>query len=198
MGRPRVHGERTAAELIDAAERIVESGGLDALSVRGVAHEVGTTTRAVYSLFSSKDGLVIALGTRAFELLGAAAANLTLSDDPSQDLLAAGLMFQQFAREHPALFRIGVQRIDVPPELGREFAATSKRALDELRRLIGRLHETGDLGERSIEDATLEFHALCEGLAAVDARCLATGRSPGCLWEDALSSLIRGWRPGNA
>jgi AcrR family transcriptional regulator len=198
MGRPRVHNERTVAELVDAAERIVESEGLDALSVRRVAREAGTTTRAVYSLFSSKEGLVVALGTRAFELLGSAAASLPLSDDPRQDLVLAGLTFRGFAREHPALFRIGVQRIDVPPELGREFAATSSRAFDELRTLVGRLRETGDLGERSVEDATLEFHALCEGLAAVDARCLAAGLVTGGIWEDAVSSLIRGWSSGKA
>ena len=53
MGRPREHDAGTAAALLDAAERIVESEGLAALSVRRVADEVGTTTRAVYSLFGS-------------------------------------------------------------------------------------------------------------------------------------------------
>ena len=66
MGRPREHDERTAERLLDAAERIVEAKGLDSLSVRVVAHATGTTTRAVYSLFGSKDGLVVALGKRAF------------------------------------------------------------------------------------------------------------------------------------
>ena len=76
MGRPREHDESTAAALLDAAERAVEVEGLAALSVRGVAHDVGTTTRAVYSLFGSKDGLVVALGARAFDLLGAAVGAL--------------------------------------------------------------------------------------------------------------------------
>jgi AcrR family transcriptional regulator len=196
MGRPRVHDERTAAKLIDAAERIVEAEGLDTLSVRRVARETGTSTRAVYSLFSSKDGLVIALGTRAFEFLGSAAAALPRSDDPQRDLVSAGLMFRSFAREHPALFRIGVQRIDVPPELGREFAAAANSALNELRALVGRLCETGGLGGRPVERATLQFHALCEGLAAVDARCLAVGLVTDGIWEDAISSLIRGWGTG--
>jgi AcrR family transcriptional regulator len=198
MARPRVHGERTARDLVDAAERIVEAEGLEALSVRRLACEVGTTTRAVYSLFSSKEGLVVALGTRAFDLLGSAAASLPLSNDPGRDLVLAGLTFRRFAREHPALFRIGVQRVDVAPELSREFAATRIRALDALHALVGRLRETGGLGERSVEDATLEFHALCEGLAAVDARCLAAGLVIDRLWEDAISSLIRGWSASTA
>src|SRR3954454_22132444 len=115
MGRPREHDERTAAALLAAAERTVQEGGSDVLSVRGVATEVGTTTRAVYSVFGSKDGLIAALGARAFELLQEGLEALTRTDDPGADLVAAGLMFRRFMRDHPALFSIGVQR-NVPAE----------------------------------------------------------------------------------
>ena len=74
MGRPREHDQATATALLDMAERAVEADGLAALSVRAVAADTGTTTRAVYSLFGSKDGLVVALGVRAYELLDAAVA----------------------------------------------------------------------------------------------------------------------------
>jgi AcrR family transcriptional regulator len=105
VGRPRRHAERTARALLDAAERIVESEGLKALSVRRVADEAGTTTRAVYSLFGSKQGLVIALGKRAFELLGTAIAALPTTPDPAADLVEAGVaVFRRFAVEHPSLF----------------------------------------------------------------------------------------------
>ena len=120
MGRPKEHDEQTAAALLDAAERIAEQDGLAALSVRRVANEVGTTTRAVYSLFGAKEGLVAALGARAFDLLGATVAALPTTGDPAADLVRAGLVFRRFTREHPALFRIGVQHIDVPPESGRD------------------------------------------------------------------------------
>ena len=70
MGRPREHDERTRAALLAAAERIVAEGGPAALSVRAVADAAGTTTRAVYSLFGSKDGLLVeALARDAFEFL---------------------------------------------------------------------------------------------------------------------------------
>src|SRR5215212_10855269 len=97
MGRPKEHDEQTAAALLDAAERIAERDGLTALSVRRVANEVGTTTRAVYSLFGAKEGLVAALGARAFDLLGASVAALPTTDDPAADLVRAGLVFRGFA-----------------------------------------------------------------------------------------------------
>jgi AcrR family transcriptional regulator len=46
-----------------------EVGGPDAVSIRAVAGEVGTTTRAVYSLYGSKQSLMDALAARAFDLL---------------------------------------------------------------------------------------------------------------------------------
>ena len=68
MGRPREHDEHTAEALLTAAEPIIEARGLGALSLRELAEEAGTTTRVVYSLFGSKEGLLSGLGARAFEL----------------------------------------------------------------------------------------------------------------------------------
>jgi AcrR family transcriptional regulator len=69
VGRPREHDERTAAALLAAGERAITDGGLEALSVRGVATEAATTTRAVYSLFGSREGLIAALGAHAYDVL---------------------------------------------------------------------------------------------------------------------------------
>src|SRR6478752_6240769 len=89
MGRPRRHDAATAEALLDAAERIVAADGPDALSMRRVAEEAGTTTRAVYSLFESKEGLLVALGNRAFEMLGSWINAYPRTDDPAADVVNA-------------------------------------------------------------------------------------------------------------
>jgi len=193
MGRPKEHDEHTAVALLDAAERIAERDGVAALSVRRVANEVGTTTRAFYSLFGAKEGLVAELGTRAFDLLTEEIAALPPTGDPRADLLRAGLAFRRFAREHPALYRIGVQRIDVPPESGRAFVGAADRALAELRGLVVRLSDADLLGHRPMEIAVWEFRALCEGLATNETRCPLFDVDADRLWSDALCALIRGW-----
>jgi AcrR family transcriptional regulator len=198
MGRPKEHDEQTAEALLAAAERLAERDGVAALSVRRVASDVGTTTRAVYSLFGAKEGLVAALGVRAFDLLGERVAALPQTSDPTADLVRAGLAFRRFARERPALYRIGVQRTDVPPAAGRAFAGAAYRALDVLRARVARLGEAGRLGDRPLEAAVWEFHALCEGLALLEARCLVQGAAADRLWPDALSALIRGWDGGDS
>jgi AcrR family transcriptional regulator len=194
MGRPKEHNERTALALLDAAERIVEEGGLAAVSVRHVADAVGTTTRAVYSLFGSKDGLIVALGARAFSLLGAAIEALPTTADPARDLVEAGvLVFRPFALGHPALFRIGVQQVAVSSEQAGQFRRAQEDALAGLRDRIAPLAAAGRLRERGIPDAIAEFHALCEGLAALELRLAIPGDDAERIWRDGLAALVAGW-----
>ena len=93
MGRPREHDEHTREALLAAAERIVAEGGPAALSVRAVADAADTTTRAVYSLFGSKDGLLVqALARDAFVFLYDEIDALEVTEDPVSDLLDVGLI----------------------------------------------------------------------------------------------------------
>src|SRR5690348_5731399 len=103
MGRRRQHDESTATSLLDTAERTIARDGADAISLRALAHDAGTTTRAVYSLFGSKDALLGALGIRAFDLLGQEIRALPTTERPADDLVEAALVFRRFATEHPAL-----------------------------------------------------------------------------------------------
>ncbi len=194
MGRPREYDARTAAALLDVAERLVAEGGLEALSVRRVASAIGATIRAVYSLFGSKDGLVIALGTRAFTLLSDGLDALPTTDDPAGDVVEAGVVvFRRFTRSHPALFTIGFLQAGVPAEIARAFRIAQGDALARLHARIGRLKHTGQLGTRSESQAALEFHALCEGLAALEDRGILRAEDAEHWWRDALRALVAGW-----
>jgi AcrR family transcriptional regulator len=194
MGRPREHDERTAAALLAAAERTVAEGGPEALSVRGVAGEVGTTTRAVYSLFGSKDGLIAALGVQAFDFLRDGLGALRQTDDPAADLVETGLVFRRLAIERPALYSIGVERDlpNLPP--WQPVCAAADAAFDLLLQHVARLGHAGLLGDQSVREATLQFDALCEGLATLERRGTRTTPFDGeRLWRAGLGALIAGF-----
>lgn len=194
MGRRAIHNEETARALLDAAERLVESDGLSALTVRRVADASGVSTRAVYSTFGSKEVLVGQLGRRAFALLGSMVAALPVTADPVVDLVAAGCMgFRRFAVTHPALFAVGVQQTAVPHDARQMFYAHAEHALAALHQRIQALQSTGGLGGRSLSDATWEFHAACEGLAAVEIRYRLPAVDAERIWNDALHSIVTGW-----
>lgn len=86
MGRPREHDENTARALLAAAEQLLQQRGTAALSLREVAAGAGTSTRAVYSLFGSKEALVGALGAHAMGLLHEGVDAIPVTDDPRRDL----------------------------------------------------------------------------------------------------------------
>ena len=192
MGRPREHGDEIKAALLAAAERTVEEHGVEALSVRGVATEVGTTTRAVYSVFGSKEGLLAALGAHAFDLLREGVEEIPRTEDPRGDLIAAGMMFRRFATEHPSLFALGIQR-QLPTGAWRHTSAAAQVALQALKVLVARLEDRQLLGDRTVSDATVEFHALCEGLAAVELRGFAPTSDAERLWRQGLTALVEGF-----
>jgi AcrR family transcriptional regulator len=69
MGRPKEHGVQTRTALLTSAAAIMHQEGRGAVTVRRVADEVGTTTRAVYSLFGDKEGLLRELSVDVAETM---------------------------------------------------------------------------------------------------------------------------------
>ena len=199
MGRPREHDEETRAALRGAAERIVARDGYGALSVRAVADEAGTTTRAVYSVFGSKDGLVDALAQTAFEFLSNEIAALPETDDPGADLVGLGVQaFRRLALEHPALYRIAFQRVAPGFRAGRDLTRARQRAFDDFEHRMRRVEDAGLLGCTSVREAMVAFEAMMEGLANAELRGATLPILPRgdeeAAWRRALTTVIRGYR----
>jgi hypothetical protein len=55
------------------------------------------------------------------------------------------------------------------------------------------LQERDLLGQRTVRDATFQFHSLCEGLAAVELRETFPPGDGERIWRDALTALIAGF-----
>lgn len=199
MGRPKEHSEETRAALRAAAERLVAAGGPAALSVRAVAREAGTTTRAVYSLFGSKDGLLVdALAQGAFEFLFDTIDQLVETDDPASDLIDVGVhAFRRLVLERPAAFRVAFQRVVPDLRPGPELTAARERAWNQLLAKLQRLEETGLLGGKSIHEATVEFNAMMEGLGNAELRGAVFRNLPEGdeerAWHNALATVITGF-----
>jgi AcrR family transcriptional regulator len=198
MGRPKTHDQQVADALVDAAEQLADSGGVGAVSVRAVAEHSGTTTRAVYSLFGSKGGLVAALGTRMFELLGDGVAALPMTDDPATDLVEAGCgVFRRLSLMRPALFEIGVRHAAVDDAVAGEFVPAAQEAWRSLEARFQRLQDAGLLPDRTVVVAARQFDAMCEGLAAIERRGAMSPETAEDAWRDALRTVLDGMaRPG--
>jgi AcrR family transcriptional regulator len=194
VGRRREHGDTTRQALLDAAETLIADGGPEALSVRAVADAVGTTTRAVYSLFGSKDGLLAALAERVFEMLGADLARQPTTDDAAGDLVdAAVAVYRAMAIGNPAAYRITFLRVVPELDLGPATLAAAQHSLSLLHDRFERLAAAGALNGRSVVEATRHFHALCEGLATIELRNPALlGDDAEQTWRHSIATLLAG------
>ena len=202
MGRPREHDQRTRAALLEAAERLVAEGGPAAVSVRAVADAAGTSTRAVYSLFGSKEGLVVdALARDAFAVLYREIDTLDETDDPASDLVDVGVVaFRRLVLEHPALYRIAFQRVVPGLDGGPELVAARQRTWEQLLAKVERLEAAGLLGDKPVPEAAVELIAMMEGLANAELRGAVLRLLPEGdeerAWRNALTTLVRGFAAG--
>jgi AcrR family transcriptional regulator len=195
MGRPREHDDATRQRLLQAAEHLSATKGVDAITVRAVAEGAGTTTRAVYALFGSKQGLEQALHEAMFTRLRDLLQARRRADDPREDLLVQALAYRRWAVERPERYTVALhhfvgQRARPRSEEG---LAASRAALDELRQAVRRCHEAGQLlVDLDPEDIVTQLHAFVHGLAEFENLGLLDCE-PEQRWRAAISALLDGY-----
>jgi AcrR family transcriptional regulator len=158
----------TRQRILAAARRLFDAGGVDAVSVRRIAAQVGITPMAIYRHFADRDALVDAIVLDALERWSDRVAALT-PDDPLSWLVAAGDAFLDFALEEPSRFEAAFL---VPSTRARRFPDDFAAGLSPAGRLwLPRLEElraTGRLA-RGAEPLEVGFTlwALAQGLVTL-------------------------------
>ena len=93
----------TKEEMVAAALRVVREKGIDGLTAKTMADELGTSTQPVFTCFGSMDGVrqeVYAAALRVYK--GYAGAGL----QEEIPFLGVGMQYIRFAREEPELYRL--------------------------------------------------------------------------------------------
>jgi AcrR family transcriptional regulator len=195
MGRPREHDDATRERLLQAAEHLSATQGFEAITVRAVAEEAGTSTRAVYALYGSKDGLEQALHEAMFTRLRDLLQACGRSDDPREDLLAQALAYRRWAVERPERYTLAIHRFVGQPDRARSEhgVAASRAALDELRHAVRRCHEAGHLlVDLDPEDLVTHMRAVVHGLAEFENLGLLESH-PERQWRATVMALLDGY-----
>ncbi|MEH3148354.1 MAG: helix-turn-helix domain containing protein [Methylobacterium frigidaeris] len=144
--------------LLAAARDLLETGGVEAVTLREAARLAGVSHNAPYRHFPSRDALLAAVAAEGFEALrrtldAAAAA------EPTAALTAQGRAYLRFAVGHRPLFRLmfgAVLESAAHPDL----AAAAGLAFAALRQVVA-----GAAPERAVEREALRAWALVHGLA---------------------------------
>lgn len=93
--------EDLRAALLAAAARILTEEGLSALTVRHLAQRVNVSTKAVYTLFGGKEGLLEALYLDAFDGIGRFLPDVAAIEPPGHRLVALAKGYRLYALARP-------------------------------------------------------------------------------------------------
>ena len=159
----------TQEEMLEAALRVVRVRGIDGLTAKTLADELGTSTQPVFTAFGSMDAVrreVYAAAVRVYD--GYADAGLR----DSVPFFGVGMQYIRFAREEPELYRL---LFLTRPQDGEHGAMAAMRHLQELVRptLMSVYRITAEEADVYFRDLWLVVHGL--------ATLIVTG---GCPYSD--------------
>jgi AcrR family transcriptional regulator len=121
--------ERCLAEAL----RIIDEGGVEALSFREVSRRVGVSHQAPYKYFESRDDILAELLTRAFSDFSTHLERRPAPADPYDDLRVMGEAYFDYARRHPLKYRLMFGTPMPQPERHPQMMAQARHAFDLLK-----------------------------------------------------------------
>ena len=99
------HGNLPEA-LVDAALGRLENGGIESLSLRELARDIGVNHRAVYRYFPDKLSLQARVAQEGWRHLERQVSKEKFRTKDKNMLVTGALGFFRFARKHPSLFHL--------------------------------------------------------------------------------------------
>lgn len=191
--RPYHHGNLRSALLV-AAERVVRERGVQDLSLRELAREVGVSHGAPRRHFPDRQALLDALAESGFERLG---AELRAAADGAGDkfqprLEATAAAYIRFATTDPALLDLmfASKHRDTEPSLH----DSMERAFSVMMDLILRGQAIGRLQPGDPERVGLVLFSTIQGIAALLTAGMITPEQLDELTTDAIAHFLRGSR----
>ena len=175
----------TRRALLDAAAELLDSGGLDAVTLRAVGARAGVTRGAPYRHFLNKEDLLIAVGTRAWDALGErmralrTEPGLTAAEKVRLGLLA----LIEVGRGRPHLYKLMFSNPSGDPTA---LARAAQPSQDEFLAVVAEL-----VGEQDARRYAALLISSANGIAGLE----AAGQLPDAKWggvsaEDLIHTLV--------
>jgi AcrR family transcriptional regulator len=195
MGRPKEHGAQTRAALLTAAAALLHAEGAEAISVRRVAAAVGTSTRAVYSLFEDKDGLLRALSEDVAETMRRHHEAIPERTDPLAEIVDLAFAYRAAALAKPQLYDLFFGLVGATNDQTDPLVALAFRSFERVLRTIRRAVAAGLFPGRKVLEVGLNLFAMGHGLASLELRCLLGDPDRAAtIWRQSVEATLTGLR----
>lgn len=179
------HGNLREA-LLERAWESIDAGGVDALSLRQLARDVGVSHGASARHFSDRTALLDAVAVAGFTRMNEALAAAVEQSAPfGGRLRAAGFAYIGFAVAHPAILEVmykAKHHLDASGELRER----SRASMAMVVAFVAAAQAAGEIPEGDAERRALVIFASVHGVAALATADLLDGVP----WQDAADATI--------
>jgi AcrR family transcriptional regulator len=156
-------------DLVEAAEKRIQEGGIGALSLRKLAQDSGVTTMATYHHFANKEALLVQIAVNGFDQLAKAMTDASdAAASPKEVVTGIMRAYFCFALEKPDIYHLMFGREIQGKPLIPEFKEAANHSFYIMADAIKKHLENG--GHEVDKDAVgVSFWGTLHGLA-----CLVT------------------------
>lgn len=176
---PKPRATDVKVRLVEAAIRLLDENGPEALQARKLAAEVGVSTMAVYTHFGGMSALVDEVARAGFLRLSEWLAQVDETDDPVADIFSMARTYRQAVAEQPQLFAVtfgqsapGGKRAtlsDLTTEEGREAAQEGLEAFTHIVRATARAIAAGRFRPVDEYQAAAQLWSALHGFVTLEA-----------------------------
>jgi AcrR family transcriptional regulator len=153
----------TRDALIEVAARLLDAGGVEAVTLREVGRQAGVSHHAPYKHFASEEALLAAIAARELARQGETlAATMARERSPEAALRTAMHRYVAWALYYPARFKLTFGNWSIDSE---ELAATAHAAQTMLVDLVAATQDTGALPPGDPVRMASLLRALAHGAA---------------------------------
>ena len=161
------HHGNLRRELLDRAAQVIAKQGIENLSLRALAQDLGVSHGAPARHFKDKLDLLRALATEGHNKLAdyVFAAAEAAGPDPLERYAALGRAFVRFSLEYPAYYQ-AARHPEVAAHADQELEAASRRRMEMTAEAARQAQAAGWLQGESVEDAVTFSLAAVRGVPA--------------------------------
>ncbi len=150
---------------------IIESDGVESLSLREVARRLGVSHQAPYKHFQSRDHILAAIVARAFERFAAYLDARPRGANPREDLAEMGRAYLAYAEAYPLQYRLMFGALLPDPAAHPEMMAKAQHAFSLLRDALEAVQPAAAQEEGGLDLDALFVWATVHGLASILTTC---------------------------
>ncbi|WP_431970694.1 TetR/AcrR family transcriptional regulator [Nocardia sp. bgisy134] len=187
------HGD-LRAELLQRAETTLRESGVDGLSLRQLARDIGVSHAAPTRHFKDKQALLDALAVSGFQQLGTALETTAVCDSVGGPIRDMARTYLRFATENSALLALMFARRH-SPAAGDAMSEAVDRAFAAPVALIANAQARGEVIAGEPRRIALSAVAILQGLATFVGSGVIAADAADELLDEMTSHMLDGLRP---